>query len=79
MKRIETSGISCGLCRTSNAFDLSYSNLPDRDSLDGLDRFKLIMSNKIGSLVFTEYFVREMSRKMANNECTIAIVVVLDT
>lgn len=58
---------------------MSHSGLPGRECLVGLDRSELMMSNKIGSLVFSGYLDQGICLKGANEERTIASVAGLDT
>lgn len=66
------------LWRKKNATDLSYSDVPGRESLDRLDQSELAMKNKFGSSVFTEFLNRDICLKLEIDEPTVARVARLD-
>lgn len=47
----------------SNAFDMSYSHQQGKQILDERGCSELIISNKVGVLVFTEYLDRDIRLK----------------
>lgn len=74
LKQIECSDINYGFWKNSNAFDMRYPGLQGKESFDRVDRTELLMSNKIGSLVFAKNCNRDIRLKRANGRCSISIV-----
>lgn len=72
LKEIQSSGINCGLWRTSNVSDKSYASLAGKQRLHGPDHAELNMSNKIESWVFAEYLDRDICVKRTNDEWALA-------
>lgn len=57
---------------------MGYSSLPGRESVDEVDRSKLIISNNISCLKLAEYLGRHMCLQEADDEGTTASAASLD-
>lgn len=76
--RAEVADIDYGFWRTVNAIDLSYSGLPGRESLDGLEDNESIMVNRISNSVFSEFMNQDLSQAGDRDDSTIAFVARID-